>query len=354
MVDEDFAFYGRTLRGIPENRPRWKRAVAAVEGSLGEAVGKLYVARHFPPEAKQRMDAMVENIIAAYGQAIRDLDWMSPSTKQKALAKLADLHAEDRLSEKVARLLGAGDPPRRPGGQPRARGDLRVESPAGPARQAGGPRRMAHDSADGQRLLQPQHERDRVSGRDPATAVLQPRADDAVNYGGIGAVIGHETGHGFDDQGSKWDGAGNLADWWTAADRAEFERRGAALAAQYDRFEPLPGYQVNGRFTLGENSADLAGVTIAYAAYRRSLGGQEAPVIDGLTRRSAILHRLGPGVAAQAPRRRPQESPPHRPALAGRIPRQRRGPQRARVLAAFRVKQGDKMYLPPDRRVKIW
>jgi predicted metalloendopeptidase len=190
-------------------------------------------------------------------------------------------------------------------------------------------------------------------------AILQPpffnrAADDAVNYGGIGAVIGHETGHGFDDQGSKWDGAGNLADWWTAADRAEFERRSAALAAQYDRYEPLPGYHVNGRFTLGENSADLVGVTIAYAAYRRSLHGQEAPVLDRLSGDQRFF--IG---WAQVWRRKYRADDlknrllidPHSPAEFRANGTVRNVPA---FYAAFGVKPSDKMYLPPDRRVKIW
>ena len=189
-------------------------------------------------------------------------------------------------------------------------------------------------------------------------AILQPpffnaAADDAANYGGIGAVIGHETGHGFDDQGSKWDGAGNLADWWTPADRAEFERRSTALANQFAQFEPFPGYKVNGRFTLGENSADLAGLTIAYAAYHRSLGGKEAPVIDGLTGDQRFFMGW-----SQVWRRKYRASDlknrllvdPHSPSeyRANGIPRNIPG-----FYSAFDVKPGDKMYLAPDRRVKI-
>jgi len=190
-------------------------------------------------------------------------------------------------------------------------------------------------------------------------AILQPpffnrAADDAVNYGGIGAVIGHETGHGFDDQGSKWDGAGNLVDWWTPADRAEFDRRGAALAAQYSRFEPLPGYHVNGRFTLGENSADLAGLTISYAAYRRSLGGREAPVLDGLSGDERFF--IG---WAQVWRRKHRVDDlknrllvdPHSPAQYRANGTVRNVPA---FFSAFQVKPGDKMYLPPNERVKIW
>lgn len=354
LVDADFAFYGSTLRGIPENRPRWKRAVAAVDGSLGEAVGKMYVARHFPPDAKLRMDAMVKNIIAAYGQAIRDVDWMGPRTKQKALAKLAAFNPKIGYPKKwrdySALLIRRDD---LVGNMQRAaafewnRQLARLGKPVDRDEWFMTPQTVnAYYNPSMNEIVFP-------------AAILQPpffnrAADDAVNYGGIGAVIGHETGHGFDDQGSKWDGAGNLVDWWTAADRTEFDRRGAALAAQYDRFEPLPGYKVNGRFTLGENSADLAGVTISHAAYRRSLGGREAPVLDGLSGDQRFF--IG---WAQVWRRKHRVDDlmnrllidPHSPAeyrVNGTV---RNVPA---FFTVFQVKPGDKMYLPPNQRVKIW
>jgi predicted metalloendopeptidase len=354
LVEEDFAFYGRTLRGIPEDRPRWKRAVAAVEGSMGEAVGKLYVARYFPPDAKQRMEALVKNIIAAYGQAIRQLDWMSASTKEKALAKLATFTPKIGYPKKwrdySALVIRRDD---LVGNLQRAatfewnRRLARLDKPVDRDEWSMTPQTVnAYYNPSMNEIVFP-------------AAILQPpffnrAADDAVNYGGIGAVIGHETGHGFDDQGSKWDGAGNLADWWTAADRAEFERRSAALAAQYDRYEPLPGYHVNGRFTLGENSADLVGVTIAYAAYRRSLHGQEAPVLDRLSGDQRFF--IG---WAQVWRRKYRADDlknrllidPHSPAEFRANGTVRNVPA---FYAAFGVKPSDKMYLPPDRRVKIW
>ena len=297
---------------------------------------------------------MVKNIIAAYGQAIRDLDWMSPSTKQKALAKLAAFNPKIGYPKKwrdySALVIRRDD---LVGNMQRAaafewnRRLARLGKPVDRDEWFMTPQTVnAYYNPSMNEIVFP-------------AAILQPpffnrAADDAVNYGGIGAVIGHETGHGFDDQGSKWDGAGNLADWWTAADRAEFDRRGAALAAQFDRFEPLPGYKVNGRFTLGENSADLAGLTIAYAAYRRSLGGQEAPVIDGLTGDQRFF--IG---WAQVWRRKHRVDDlknrllvdPHSPAeyrVNGTV---RNVPA---FFSAFRVKPGDKMYLPPDQRVKIW
>ena len=175
LVDESFAFYGTTLHGIPRNRPRWKRAVETVQGSLGEAVGKLYVRRHFSPAAKARMDTMVKNVIASYHQAFLNVAWMSPQTREKALAKLATFNPKIGYPKQLARLLRAADHSRRPGGQPASRHGLRVEPRPRQARQAGGPRRVVHDPADGQRLLQPEHERDRLPGGDPATALLQPR-----------------------------------------------------------------------------------------------------------------------------------------------------------------------------------
>ena len=283
MADADFAFYGTILHGIPVERPRWKRGVATVEDCLGEAVGKLYVEKRFPSEAKARMDQMVKNILNAYRISLQKLDWMSPATKEKALAKLAtftpkigypkkwrdysaleirrddlvgniDRHAIYEWNRDLAKL-----------GKPVDRDEWHMT-----------PQTInAYYNSSQNEIVFP-------------AAILQPpffnlAADDAVNYGGIGAVIGHEVGHGFDDQGSKWDGAGNLRQWWTATDRAEFEKRAGALVSQYDAFEPFPGFKVNGRFTLGENIGDLAGLTIAYEAYHLSLGEQAAPVIDGMT-----------------------------------------------------------------------
>jgi putative endopeptidase len=353
-ADANFAFYGGVLRGIPKNRPRWKRAVATVEGCLGEAVGKMYVARHFPPGAKLRMDAMVKNIIAAYGQAFRGLDWMSPATKQKALAKLAAFNPKIGYPKKWRDYSALS---------------IRRDDLVGNIERASAfewNRRLARLDKPVDRdewMMTPQtvnaYYNPSMNEIVFPAAILQPpffnaAADDAVNYGAIGAVIGHETGHGFDDQGSKWDGAGNLADWWTPADRAEFDRRSAALAAQFDRFEPLPGYKVNGRFTLGENSADLAGLTISYAAYRRSLGGREAPVIDGLSGDQRFF--IG---WAQAWRRKHRVDDlknrllvdPHSPAEFRANGTVRNVPA---FFAAFGVKPGDKMYRPPGERVKIW
>jgi putative endopeptidase len=358
FVDADFAFSGRTLQGVQEIRPRWKRAIQEMNGrgpgGLGFAVGRMYVERYFPPAAKARMETLVANLIAAYRQSLTNLDWMSPETKQRALAKLA----------KFTPKIGYPDKWWDYSTLEIRRDDL-----------VGNVRRMAEFGYDWQlsRLGKPV---DRSEwGMTPQTvnayynpsmnevvfpaAILQPpffnmAADDAVNYGGIGAVIGHEIGHGFDDQGSKYDGDGNLTSWWTPQDRAEFEKRTKMLIDQYNQFEPLPGQHVNGALTIGENIGDLGGLSIAYKAYHLALGGKEAPVIDGLTgdqrfflgwaqvwrgkmRDQALLNQL--------------KTNPHSPAEFRANGTVRNVPA---FYTAFDVKPGDKMYLPPDQRVKIW
>ncbi len=354
LVDAHFAFYGTELRGVPQNRPRWKRGVAVVESCLGEALGKLYVEKRFPPEAKRRMDQMVKNVLEAYRIQFQKLDWMSPATKEKALAKLAMFTPKIGYPKKwrdyspleIRRddLVGNID---RDAIYEWNRDLAKLGKPVDRDEWGMTPQTInAYYNPSQNEIVFP-------------AAILQPpffnlAADDAVNYGGIGAVIGHETGHGFDDQGSKWDGAGNLNQWWTPADRAEFDKRGDALVAQFDQFEPFPGFKVNGRFTLGENIGDLAGLTIAYEAYRLSLGGKQAPVIDGLTGDQRFF--LG---WAQVWRRKHREAD-----LKNRLVTDPHSPAEYRVngtvrdvpafYSAFDVKQGDKMYLPPEKRVKIW
>jgi putative endopeptidase len=354
LIDAEFDFYERRLRGTPEQRARWKRAVGVVQGSLGEALGKLYVAKRYPPEAQARMEALVANLIAAYRERFQALDWMSAATKEKALAKLAAFTPKighpkkwrdySSLEIKPHDLVGnvrrasAFDWNRNLGklGKPVDRDEWHMTPQTVNA---------YYDSSRNEIVF-------------PA-AILQPpffsvAADDAVNYGGIGAVIGHEIGHGFDDQGSKWDGAGNLSDWWTPADRAEFDRRSAALAAQYDRFEPFPGFKVNGKLTLGENMGDLGGATVAHAAYRRSLGGKAAPVIDGLTGDQ----RFFMGFAQIWRTKAREEEMKVRLATDPHSPPEFRTNGTVRNVAAFYeafgVKEGDKLFLPPEERVKIW
>ncbi|ENA36163.1 hypothetical protein HMPREF1487_05528 [Pseudomonas sp. HPB0071] len=353
-AQEDFAFFQQTLNGAKEQRPRWKRGVSAVEGSLGEALGKEYVARHFPPENKARMEALVRNLIAAYGQAMDKLDWMSEDTRQAAKAKLAKFTYKigypnqwrDYSSLHIA-------PDDLIGNLQRAqtfeyqRSLAKLGKPVDPDEWAMTPQTVnAYYNPLRNEIVFP-------------AAILQPpffnmQAEDAVNYGGIGAVIGHEISHGFDDQGSQFDGDGNLREWWTKTDRERFAKRATALAEQYSAYEPVPGYHINGRFTLGENIADLGGVTISYSAYHLSLNGKPAPVIDGMT----AEQRFFTGWAQVWCTKYTQQN------LLNRLKTDPHSPAQYRtngVLSnvpgfyeAYDVKPDDQMYLPPDKRIKIW
>ena len=356
FVDENFDFYGKTLSGTPELRPRWKRGVSTVEGSLGEAAGKLYVAKHFPPAAKTRMQALVKNLMAAYRVDIEALDWMSKETKAEALKKL------DKFEPKI----GYPDKWRDYSGLEIQRDDL-----VGNAR-----RSAAFELAYNLNKLGKPVDRQEW-GMTPQTvnayynpgkneivfpaAILQPpffdlEADDAVNYGGIGAVIGHEVGHGFDDQGSKYDGDGNLKDWWTESDRKEFDKRSKMLIEQYNAFEPaqLPGQHVNGALTIGENIGDLGGLTIAYKAYTIALDGKDAPKLDGLTGPQRLF--IGWAQVWRAKYRDAEMS--RRLATDPHSPAEFRCNGVIRNLKefhdAFGVKEGDKLWLAPDKRVRIW
>ncbi len=286
IVAADFDFYGRLLTGAEQIRDRWKRAVSLVESLMGDAVGKLYVQRHFPPDAKARIDALVENLQAAYRLSIGDLDWMTPATRKRALRKL----------EKFTAKVGYPTKWRDYSTLVIDRGDLYGNYQRGYAvnhdrelAKLGGP--VDKDEW----FMTPQtvnaYYNPGMNEIVFPAAILQPpffdaEADDAANYGGIGAVIGHEIGHGFDDQGAKYDGDGNLVDWWTDDDRTEFGARTKALIEQYDAYTPRElgaGHHVNGAFTVGENIGDLGGLSIALLAYQLSLAGEPAPVIDGLT-----------------------------------------------------------------------
>jgi putative endopeptidase len=354
FVDERFDFYGRTLSGVKEQEPRWKRGVGAVERSQGESLGKLYVAQYFPAERKARMEELVKNLLAAYKQSIDKLDWMSPATKKEAQAKLAKFTPKIGYPNKwkdYSKLVVSRD-------------DL-----------VGNVMRSRVVEADRElnKLGKP-IDRDEW-GMTPQTinayynpemneivfpaAILQPpffdaNADDAVNYGGIGAVIGHEISHGFDDQGAQYDGDGNLRDWWTAADHKNFKAKTTALVNQYNAFEPLPGYHVNGELTLGENIADNSGLAIAAKAYKISLKGKKAPVIDGMTGEQRLY--AGWAQVWRTKMREQQQivqvkTDPHSPGQYRANGTLRNQPG---FYEAFKVKQGDKMYLAPQERVIIW
>ncbi len=281
-VVAQFKFHGTTVRGIPENRPRWKRAVAVVESSMGEALGQRYVAEFFPESSKQRMQTLVSHLKLAYRHSIETLPWMGTATRQEALRKLEALGTKigypDRWRDYSALEIRPGD----------LLGNLMRASRFETRRQLA---KLGKPIDRNEWSMTPQTVNAYYSARFneivfPA-AILQPpffdaKADDAVNYGGIGAVIGHEISHAFDDQGSQSDAEGNLRDWWSEEDRARFRERTQALVRQYDAYTPVPGYHVNGALTLGENIADNSGLAIAYKAYHLALGGQEAPEIDGL------------------------------------------------------------------------
>ncbi|MGB7504063.1 MAG: M13 family metallopeptidase [Mycobacterium sp.] len=357
LIAEDFGFYGRRLSGTEEIRDRWKRGVSVVEGLMGDALGRLYVERYFPPQAKARMDELVANLREAYRVSINKLEWMTPQTREKALVKL------DKFTPKI--------------GYPNRWRDYSE---------------LVIDRADlygnYRRGYELEYDRDlaKLGGpvdRDewfmtPQTvnayynpgmneivfpaAILQPpffdaEADDAANYGGIGAVIGHEIGHGFDDQGAKYDGDGNLVDWWTDEDRAEFSTRTTALIEQYEEFVPRGlgnGHHVNGAFTVGENIGDLGGLSIALLAYQLSLNGEPAPVIDGLTGEQRVFFGW-----AQVWRTKSREAEAiRRLAVDPHSPPEFRCNGVIRNMdafyEAFEVSESDSLYLEPQRRVRIW
>ncbi|MEP7246671.1 MAG: M13 family metallopeptidase [Gammaproteobacteria bacterium] len=352
--DERFAFYGRTLNGQPQQRERWKRGIDALDSGLGEAVGQLYVARYFPPESKQKMLALVENLRAAYGERVKHLSWMSEATKQVALEKLATFRPKigypDKWKDYSALEIRPGD----------AFGNSVRAS-------------VFDWQRDVQRLGKPT-DRDEW-GMTPQTvnayynpefneivfpaAILQPpyfdpNADAAVNYGAIGGVIGHEMGHGFDDQGAKSDARGVLRTWWAPSDEEAFKKLVDRLATQYDGYVALPGLKVNGRLTLGENIGDLGGLTVAYEAYHISLRGRPSPVLDGVTgdQRFFLSWAQAWRSLMRDERLRTQVmSDPHSPPMF-RVNGVVRNMDA--WYSAFDVQPGEQLYLAPDERVRIW
>jgi putative endopeptidase len=356
MVERNFDFYGRTLSGTPQLRERWKRGVALVEGVLGEAIGKIYVERHFPASSKERMATLVQNLLEAYRQSISVLDWMSPATRKRALEKLDTFNPKigypnkwkdySSLELKADDLLGnvrrtgewATDYELAKLGKPVDRDEWFMPPQMVNAYYNPQMNEIVFPAA----ILQP--------------PFFDPDADDAANYGGIGAVIGHEIGHGFDDQGSRYDGDGNLNDWWEASDREEFERRANALIEQFNQLSPtgLPDNKVNGALTVGENIGDLGGLTIAIKAYTIALGDDEAPVIDGLTGVQRVLFGW-----AQVWRAKTRDAEALR-----RLAIDPHSPPDLRCNAivtnldafheAFDVDEADALFTPKEQRVHIW
>jgi putative endopeptidase len=354
LDDQNFDFYSRTLSGVEEQPPMWRRGVNVVNGSLGEVVGKVYVNKHFPPEAKARMLELVGNLIGAYEKSIKELEWMGDETRAEALDKLSKFTPKigypDEWRDYSAITIEPDD----------LAGNLERAALAEYQRQVnrqGGP----VDKNEWGMSPQTVNAYYNPAGNEivfPAAILQAPffdlAADDAVNYGSIGAIIGHELGHGFDDKGSTFDGDGALRNWWTDEDRAEFEKRTDRLVTQYDEFAPFDDLHVNGTFTLGENIGDLGGVSIALLAYKLSLDGKEAPVIDGFTGEQRVLLGYAQGWRSksrdEALRRRIQTDP-HSPPVYRTNGVVRNVPE---FYEAFDVKKGDALYLAPEERVKIW
>ncbi|MCL2914686.1 M13 family peptidase [Shewanella corallii] len=354
FVDLHFGFHSKTLMGVEAQKPRWKKAVDAADQVIGELVGEAYVEQNFKPEAKARMEEMIQNLIKAFEVSINELEWMTPETK---------LAAQEKLS-KFTYKIGYPD-------EWRDYSDLEIKADD----LVGNYERYARfeykdmiaklgksiDKNEWHMTPQTVNAYFNPVNNEivfPA-AILQPpffnmEADDAVNYGGIGAVIGHEISHGFDDQGSKYDGDGNLRNWWSAQDKREFQKRAQQLSRQYGQYEALPGRFVNGDMTLGENIGDLGGLTVALRAYEMSLDGKPSPVMDGLSgeqrlfigwsqiwRRAYRDEELGRRLLTDV------HSPSHFRAMG--TPR-----NIPEFYEVFEVKEGDDMYLPPEQRVKIW
>jgi putative endopeptidase len=356
FVEENFDFYGRTLSGTPQLRERWKRGVSLVEGTMGEAVGRIYVARHFPPESKARMDALVANLIEAYRQSIAELAWMSETTRGRALEKLAKFTPKIGYPVKWRDYstleVGSGDLITNVRAASRFefhRELTKIGRPIDRDEWFMTPQTInAYYNPGFNEIVFP-------------AAILQypffdPDRDDAANYGAIGAVIGHEIGHGFDDQSAKYDGDGRLANWWTAEDQAAFEERTASLIAQYNELAPqqVPDQHVNGALTIGENIGDLGGLAIAWKAYLLSLEGAEPEVIDGMTGAERFFLSW-----AQSWQQKGRDAEVIRLlAIDPHSPDEFRCNQIVRNIdvfyETFGVSEGDRLWLDPGQRVTIW
>ena len=354
--NENFHFYSTVLNGVPEQRERWERGVSRVGAinSLGESIGQIYVERYFPPEAKEEMEQLVENLRAALGESIDEIDWLGETTKQEARLKLESFRPKIAYPDEWKDLSAI---------------EILRDDLFGNAKSV----REFYYRDDLSRIGQKTNREE--WGLTPQTvnayynsrfneivfpaAILQPpffdpAADPAVNYGAIGSIIGHEMGHGFDDQGSKSDYRGIQRNWWTDEDRKRFDALTSALVEQYDQYEPVPGYKIDGSFTLGENIGDIGGLSIAYRAYKISLNGDEAPVIDGLTGDQRFFLAF-----AQLYRGKIRDD-----ALIARLKSDPHSPSEFRTngvvrnfdewVEAFDVQPDDALYLPPEQRIRIW
>ena len=356
FVEANFDFYGRTLTGTPELRARWKRGVSLVEGAMGEAVGRAYVEKHFPPAAKDRMDALVANLIEAYRQSIQNLEWMGAETRGRALDKL------EKFTPKIGYPVKWRDYSRLELDPTDLVGNVRAAALFEFNRELG---KIGSPIDRDEWFMTPQtinaYYNPGFNEIVFPAAILQfpffdAERDAAANYGAIGAVIGHEIGHGFDDQGSKFDGDGRLEDWWTEADRAAFEKRTASLIEQYNALAPaqVPDHHVNGALTIGENIGDLGGLGIAWKAYLLSLNGEEPPVVDALSGSERFFLSW-----AQAWQQKGRDEEVIRLlAIDPHSPNEFRCNQIVRNIDAFydtfQVSEGDALWLAPEERVTIW
>jgi len=354
FAEADFAFYGKVLRGQEEQRPRDKRSIGLVNGFLNQAVGQIYIERYFPEDSKRQMTEMFENIRAAFSMRIDNLEWMTDETKTAAQAKLAAMTGKiaypDTWRDYSAVSISKDDlfgNIKNARSENRAFQNARLGTTVDKSEWITGPQTV-------NAFYSPSRNEVFIPAGYIQSPLFDPAADPALNYGAIGSIVGHEIGHGFDDQGSRYDADGTLQSWWTDADRAAFDELGDRLAAQFSEYESLPGLHVNGRQTLGENIGDLAGITVAYHAYLLSLEGEEAPVLDGFTGAQRVF--LG---RAQGRRyKRTEESLRQRLLSAPHSPMNLRVNGMIRNMDewydAYDIQEGDDLYLAPEDRVKIW
>jgi putative endopeptidase len=353
FADLSFDFYGRTLQGTPQQQPRWKRAVGATNTDLGDAVGQLYVKKYFPASSKAAVQQLVQNLIAAFDERIDTLSWMTPATRARAKEKLVTLKVGVGYPETWRDYASLEIKPDDPLGNHLRAAKFEYEHQKA---------KLGQPVDRGEWWMTPQTVNavnlPLQNALNFPAAILQapffdPKADPAANYGAIGAIIGHEISHSFDNTGAEFDAQGKLENWWTPADLAHFKAATQQLAKQFDQYEALPGLHVNGELTLGEDIADVSGLTIAYIAYHKSLGGKPAPVIDGLTGDQRFFLAFG-----QAWRSKERDA-----ALRQQLATDVHAPAQFRALTvrnldawypAFKVQPGQKLYLKPDQRVKIW